>query len=257
MKKLLMVLLAVALSFALVGCDIINYAVGGTLATLGGDDISDISSTVSVKPIHSDLYIPGVSVEDVITYFNEVCLDAEYSEGGDSSLVQRWESPMYYYVDGAYTDKDMEMLEGFAQWLNTIDGFPGIYAAETPMQANVNIHFSTLQQMVDFLGNDFYTADGGVQYWYNSNIINKAVIYYRYDISQYTRNSVILEEIYNGIGATQDTSLRTDSIIYTGFSEPQTLTEIDELLLKILYHPQIKCGMNADQCEAVIREIYY
>ena len=55
----------------------------------------------------------------------------------------------------------------------------------------------------------------------------------------------------------QDTSLRTDSIIYAGYSEPQELTEIDKLLLTLLYHPKIECGMDADACEAIIRELYY
>jgi hypothetical protein len=38
---------------------------------------------------------------------------------------------------------------------------------------------------------------------------------------------------------------------------PQSMTEVDELILKLLYHPQIQCGMDAQQCEAVIRQLYY
>ena len=70
-------------------------------------------------------------------------------------------------------------------------------------------------------------------------------------------DSVILEEIYNGLGPIQDTDLRPDSIIYSGFSEPQSLTDVDELILKLLYHPQLLPGMNADECETVIRQLYY
>ena len=68
---------------------------------------------------------------------------------------------------------------------------------------------------------------------------------------------MILEEIYNGLGPIQDTSMRSDSIIYSEFSQPQNLTDIDELLLKLLYHPDILPGMNAQQCEQVIRALYY
>jgi hypothetical protein len=68
---------------------------------------------------------------------------------------------------------------------------------------------------------------------------------------------VILEEIYNGLGLTQDTILREDSIIWQSYSEPQELTPVDKLLLQLLYHPDIRCGMNAAECEAVIRELYY
>ena len=34
--------------------------------------------TDPTRPLHSDLYIEGLPVEDVIRYFNEVCLDAEF-----------------------------------------------------------------------------------------------------------------------------------------------------------------------------------
>ena len=68
---------------------------------------------------------------------------------------------------------------------------------------------------------------------------------------------MILEEIYNGLGPIQDTQLRLDSIIYSGYSIPQSLTQVDELILRLLYHPQMQCGMNADACEEVIRQLYY
>ena len=32
---------------------------------------------------------------------------------------------------------------------------------------------------------------------------------------------------------------------------------VDWLILKLLYHPDIKCGMNAQQCEEIIRKLYY
>jgi hypothetical protein len=59
------------------------------------------------------------------------------------------------------------------------------------------------------------------------------------------------------LGPIQDTGLRPDSIIYQEYSEPQELTEVDELILKLLYHPDILPGMNAAQCEEVIRRLYY
>jgi hypothetical protein len=68
---------------------------------------------------------------------------------------------------------------------------------------------------------------------------------------------VILEELYNGLGPIQDTSLREDSIIYAGYSEPQALTEIDWLILQLLYHPDLQFGMDTEACAEVIRQLYY
>jgi hypothetical protein len=111
--------------------------------------------------------------------------------------------------------------------------------------------------MIDLMGENYYGMDGAVTFWYLYDEIYDAIICYRTDLDQYLRNSVILEEIYNGLGPIQDTSLRSDSIIYSEFSQPQELTDIDELLLKLLYHPDILPGMNAQQCEQVIRALYY
>ena len=207
---------------------------------------------------HSSLYIPGVSADDVISYYNEVVLDAEFSSGGNASLVQKWTSPIYYIINGSPTQKDRQVLSDFVQWLNTIPGFPGMQETQVDALADLRIHFCSYSQMIDILGDDFYGCDGGVTFWYNNqNRITQETICIRTDIDQTVRNSVILEEIYNGLGPVQDTWLRTDSIIYAGYSEPQSLTAVDELLLKLLYSSEIQCGMNASQCESVIRKLYY
>ena len=209
------------------------------------------------EPLHSDLYIPGVDVEDVIVYFNEVCLDAEYSEGGDASLLQRWTEPIFYEIYGSYTEEDMVTFGNMVAWLNTIENFPGISPSPESEMTNLEVYFCGQQELVERMGENYADCDGAVTFWYINNDIYDAIICYRNDISQYTRNSVILEEIYNGLGPVQDTSLREDSLIYAGFSEPQWMTGIDELLLKLLYHPMMQPGMDATQCESIIRQLYY
>ena len=208
-------------------------------------------------PLHSPLYIEGLEVEDVIRYFNEVCLDAEFVNSGNASLVQKWSVPIRYSIEGTPTDEDMAVLNDFADWLNSIEGFSGISLAADPAQANLRIHFCTQQELLQLMGDNYGGMDGAVTFWYNNNHIYDAIICYRTDLEQTVRNSVILEEIYNGLGPIQDTQLRSDSIIYSGYSEPQQLTAIDELILRLLYHPQIRCGMDAQACEAAIRALYY
>ena len=107
------------------------------------------------------------------------------------------------------------------------------------------------------MGEEFNDVDGAVTFWYHDDQIDNAIICYRTDITQHVRNSVILEEIYNGLGPIQDTDLREDSIVYAGYSEPQWLSPIDELIIRLLYHPDIRPGMDAQACEQVIRSLYY
>ena len=221
------------------------------------DDTQDSDDT-SDLPQHSPLYIEGLDVEDVITYFNEVVLAAEYSSSGDPSLVQKWADVIYYRVYGEPTDEDMEVLNGFVEWLNDVEGFPRMRQSSGQLAEDLSIHFCSHSEMADIMDFDVSNADGTVTFNYNgNNEIFTGTICYRTDLEQHTRNSVILEEIYNGLGPVQDSDLREDSIIYSGFSTPQELTAVDELILKLLYHPDIQCGMNARQCERIIRQLYY
>ena len=215
------------------------------------------TQTQETQPEHSELYFPGLSVDDVILYFNEVCLDSEFVNGGDPTVIQKWAAPIYYRISGEYTNKDLSVLNDFVIWLNTIDGFPGIFEATDANPVNLRIYFCNEKNLLNIMGPNFKDLDGAVTFWYDDNIIYDATICYRTEIAQYTRNSVILEEIYNGLGPIQDTTLRPDSIIYQSFSEPQALTDIDELILRLLYHRDILPGMTAEQCEQVIRQLYY
>ncbi len=209
------------------------------------------------QPPHSSLYIPGIPVEDVIGWFNEVCLDAEITNSGNPKVVQKWTEPIVCCVLGSPTSEDLATLDGFLLWLNALEGFPGIRLTETEEEANLRFHFCSTEEMLRIMGENFSGMDGAVTFWYQHNAIYDAVICCRTGLDQTLRNSVILEELYNGLGPIQDTALRTDSIIYSGYSEPQSLTAIDELLLKLLYHPQLKCGMDAHACETIIRQLYH
>ncbi len=208
---------------------------------------------------HSDLYLPEVSVEDVILYFNEVCLDAEFVDSGDPSKLQKWADPILYICSGDCTETDRETLDGFVQWLNTIEGFPGIEETDDFLKANMSISFREDEESyLALMGDHLSGTDGGVRFWYDGeNRIYDAMIGYRMDVDQEVRRSVILEEIYNGLGPIQDTDLREDSLIYSGYTVPQSLSPVDELILKLLYHPEMQCGMDAAACEAVIRRLYY
>ena len=209
-------------------------------------------------PTHSALYIPGVETEDVIRWYNEVALDAEYVNGGDATLVQKWSSGISYALLGEPTEEDRRVLSNMVTTLNSISGFPGMYETTDPGSANLKIHFVSESEMLDIMGSDYAGNDGAVTFWYDgNNSIYTGVICIRTDLDQYVRNSVIQEEIYNGMGPAQDTDLRSDSLIYSGYSTPQQMTQVDLLIMKLLYHPHIRCGMTAAECEKVIRQLYY
>ena len=221
---------------------------------------TEAPTTEPTEPSHSDLYIEGVSQDQMIAYFNEVVLDMEYTAGdGDVTLVQKWDRPIYYRIEGTPTHQDAATLSNIINQLNTIEGFPGIQVA-TGLEQNLTIYFlkqaDFQNQFSSVVNNE--TADGAVQFWYYTatNNIHTGRIGYRKDIAQEIRDSVIPEELVNLLGVS-DTVLREDSITYQHGSEALELSAVDWVILKLLYNPKIQCGMNAAQCESVIRELYY
>ena len=216
-----------------------------------------VDTTDSTEPAHSDLFLSYVSPDEMVRYFNEVCLDAEFVNSGNASVLQRWEATICYSIYGDPTDKDKEVLENFVAYLNTIEGFPGIREAEGIWEENLSIYFCDQQELMDRLGSHLWDVDGAFTFWYNNDIIYDATICIRTDLDQEVRNSVILEEIYNALGPAQDTDLRQESIIYSGYSIPQALHPIDKVILELLYHPSLSCGMTPAECEPAILSLYY
>ena len=104
-------------------------------------------------------------------------------------------------------------------------------------------------------GEDAY---GATQFWYytDTNELHTARIGYRTDIDQRVRNSILVEEVINSLGIT-DTVLRPDSVVYQYSNENTALTAVDLVILKLLYDPAIRCGMDAEDCRDVIWGRYY
>lgn len=212
-------------------------------------------------PPHAEFYIPDLDVDQVLEYFEEVVLNVEYTDGtGDATLVQKWLEPIDYRIYGTATDEDLEVLNTLFEQLNAVPGFPGIHPSEEGIPENLSLNFlardafnESFSQVIN--GEDAY---GAVHFWYytDSNQLYDARIGYRTDIDQPSRNSVLIEEIINALGIT-DTVLRPDSIVYQYSNSNTALSEIDWLILTLLYHPEMRCGMDAERCEAVIRNLYY
>ena len=268
LKRLVFILIVI--SFIICGCtntaDNEKNAQNVKFEHISIDNSNSNSKNVGTAPEieipeHSDLYIEGRKPEIILKYFDEVVLNMEYSDGkGNVNLVQKWLSPIYYKLHGSYTQADKSILENLFEQLNAIEGFPGIYAATDEFPENLSIHFYNQIEFTEVfhaLVND-EDVYGAAKYDYDieTNEIHTANIGYRTDIRQFTRDSILVEEIINVLGIS-DTELRKDSVVYQNSNANKELSDVDILILKILYSPYIECGMNYDSCAEVIQRIYY
>lgn len=229
-------------------------------ATIEAPEITT-EETETTAPAHAALYLPEYTSQQVLEYFEEVVLCTEYSDGtGNAALVQKWKEPILYSIYGAPTEEDISVLTALFAQLNEIPGFPGIYARAEGEPENLMIGFWDSENF-DMYFSEFLNGEdayGATQYWYynDTNEIYTANVGYRTDIDQSTRTSVLIEEIINMLGVS-DTVLRTDSIVYQHSNDNTALSDMDWLILKLLYHPAMQCGTDFDGCRTVIEDLYY
>ena len=225
------------------------------------DATTESAATEQTTPPHAQLYHPDYTTDQIWQYFQEVVLDMEYTDGtGDATLVQKWISPIRYRIYGTPTAEDYAVLTDLFAQLNAVPGFPGIYAAAEGEKENFSLSFLSpdafRNQFSDVVhGEDAY---GAAQFWYytDTNELHTARIGYRTDVEQKRRNSILIEEVINTLGIS-DTVLRTDSVVYQYSDHNAALSNVDWIILKLLYSLEIRCGMNAEACLAVVQELYY
>jgi hypothetical protein len=224
-------------------------------------ETTETATSATTVPPHSLLFHPDYTAEQILEYFGEVVLDMEYASGaGNTALVQKWQAPIRYRFFGTPTEEDRAVLAELFVQLNQIPGFPGIHEAAEGETEQLRISFLEPDlfraSYSDILGGE--EATGATQFWYytDTNEIHSARIGYRTDIAQNIRNSVLIEEIINTLGIS-DTVLREDSITYQYSDDNTALSEVDRILLALLYHPDIRCGMDGEACASVIRNLYY
>ena len=218
-------------------------------------------TTAPTEPLHSSLYREGLDIEQVLTYFQEVCNQLEYTDGtSDPALTKKWLTPLVYRIHGEPTAEDLSVLADFCERLNAVSGFPGIREAQEDEAENLTLSFLDQESFRAQFSECVQGEDawGACQFWfYNATYeIHTAAIGYRTDIPQPDRSSIILEEIVNILGIT-DSELRSDSIVYQHSNENLCLSDVDWLLLELLYHPDMDTAMDAEMCEKVIRDLYY
>ena len=204
----------------------------------------------------NEFSLDGYSEEEIWTYFEEVVLHMEYSDGdGDPFRVQKWRSPIRCRIFGDPTEEDLAVLEDFFAELNTVPGFPGIGFAAEDEFSNLTLSFLSPEEFTEQFSEVVHGEDavGATEFWYytDTNELYDARIGYRTDLDQSERNSILLEEVVNTLGIS-DTELREDSIVYQYSNDNHSLSDMDWVILKLLYHPDMGCGMDSEECHSVL-----
>lgn len=200
--------------------------------------------------------------EMVIDYFQDVALG--YENGGASEITRRWGGPMYIFIGGdkenAFLRENVEEVVAIINQLAT-NGFQ-IEIVQDSSFSNAYIFFGSpdafgrlFPEVADKLSGNF----GWFNVWWNADRLNRSRIFVNtVNASPAQQRSLIFEEIVQSLGLGKDSPKYPDSIFYEipgngGFA--QQLSDLDRELIRLLYHPRMRIGLNATQVEALLREI--
>jgi len=196
------------------------------------------------EPAASDLIsMEKFSAGAILDYFTEIAFDSEFGES--SNRLSRWEDEILYSVSGSPTEKDLELVGILVDKLNTIEGFPGIKEAENEDDVNFEILFITRAEIMETFENASESCKGMSEFHWNmdsSRIIRaRAAIDCEADEE---RESTICEEILQSLGLAMDSFLHKDSVFYQGKCVYTRPSELDWMMIRILYHPSLRTGIK-------------
>lgn len=210
-----------------------------------------------------------ISDAQIVRYFDLIALRSEYQQIRNPR-VTRWDGPIRIHVeqDVAIEPVVMEDLRTHMSRLSRLTAVPMSYVDDA-RQANYQIVYTRMDRFAHyierFLGGSSALSRRLIQRahcvgFYGINRRTGAITQARAVIPvDHARERGVLyactvEETTQIMGLPNDEptvlpSIFNDSTIY------EDLTPVDELLLRLLYHPRMRPGMPRDEALAIAREV--
>lgn len=178
----------------------------------------------------------------LVKLFRDIVIRMEYNH--TVHTCRKWNTPISLYIGGDPSSEDLTVLQDACDFLNSIQGFPGITTVSSEEEANITILFT--EEIMKGMNGCFEIISQD-----NSGNISEILIRIRNSLSREKKNSVIWEELLQSTGPMNDTLLTDDTLFYGGQGDIPRASELDRTLLEMLYHPLVKSDMNYLQCLSI------
>ncbi|MBI4741325.1 MAG: DUF2927 domain-containing protein [Betaproteobacteria bacterium] len=204
----------------------------------------------------------------LVDSFVDIALNNEHA--GQKSTLRKWMSPIHYFVIHRVADQELHdrLIRTHFEQLSEITGLT-IKPAERQQTANTLIVLSTENQLKDDLLNYFgwQSATQREKFFRESvclgifatkadSTIFRAVVIIPVDRARAQGKLVacMVEELAQVLGLPND-SVKVFPSVFNDLSTDVYLSGLDWLLLKMLYDPRLKPGMQENAARPVLRRI--
>ena len=189
----------------------------------------------------------------------QTCAFTGGSGDEEREIIIRWVEPIRVCAAGMPNSKDLKQLDDFLLQLNyRVPEMPMITRVETPEEANLVIHYCKLSEMTELVPGYEEGNWGMVTYSYHSNgqVFSAVIGLARDKTSQTARNHLMREELTGALGLTGHHDAFSDSILYRPWTTVQHLSEVDWMMLNMLYSPHVFPGWTWTQVQQALLTHY-
>jgi len=228
----------------------------------GCSDDADLPDNVSGELSTSEKHASLTAFQqETIQYFNEIALGFEF--GGATEITRKWASDLIIKVEGEQPIYLIEELNNIIGELNdlTTDGV-SIRLVEPGELHNFRIYFGAGEDYArlnpgaanfvdDNRGLFFVNWDG------NQNLVSADMYVDVFSIEEVFQRHLLREELTQAMGLAMDSPRYRESIFQQSWTSVIDYTDIDEELIRLLYHPEMSSGLNESLAFARLVDILF
>lgn len=202
------------------------------------------SSTQSV-PTASGSQTPDANTrytQEEIDYLKDIALGSEF--GNSSNTVKKWPGDVDIAVNGKPTTEDSAVVDEVVEDLN--GSMTSGSTKVVDRDPDITIFFVPSSDFSDYIPEYVPGNNGFFYYRYREGgELYKADIVIRSEgIDQELRSHLIREELTQSLGLAKDSDKYPDSIFFGGSSLTQTYSDLDEIVIAMLYGGAVEAGFT-------------
>lgn len=198
--------------------------------------------------------------KEVISYFNKVALGFEF--GSASPITRKWVDDMMIFAGGEENDVLENELTKIVSEINdlTSDGFK-VEVVDDSLTSNFYLYLGTGANYAILYPSqsDLITGNFGLfsVSWDGHNNLNRGHMYVdTHRAVGDAQKHLLREELTQSLGLARDATDYPESIFQQSWTTTTTYAPIDKDLIRLLYHPKMKSGLDEMKADQTLTDIF-
>lgn len=196
---------------------------------------------------------------NTIDYFKEIALGFEF--GNASEVTRKWDSDMKLFIGGNPSQELLAELDAVKNEINMLatDGFQ-LTVVNDSTQSNFYVFFGTGNDYSAIFPSQTNLVEGNLGlfsiFWDNTNFFTYGHMYVDTERADpMAQKHLLREELTQSLGLAKDSSLYPLSIFQSEWTTTNSYTPIDRAIIQLLYHPDMRPGLDATAVDPILRDI--